>query len=79
MRRSGFAVSRSEACWLRCTNSVSSQITAQELLKLQIIEGTVIGVGLAFLLISVYSYNADTDYRYHLEFEVQDDGQRDEH
>lgn len=53
-------------------------ISAEELLKLQIIEGTVIGIGLAFLLISVYSYNTATDYRYHLEFEVQDDGQRDE-
>jgi uncharacterized membrane protein len=52
-------------------------ISAQELLKLQIIEGTAIGIGLALLLISVYVHNTSTDDRYHLEFEVQDDGQHD--
>lgn len=53
-------------------------ITAQELLKLQIIEGTVIGVGLAFLLVSVYSHKTGTDRRRRVEFEVSDGGRSDE-
>lgn len=45
-------------------------ITAQELLKLQILEGTVIGIGLAALLFSVFSYNART--RRHREFDIDE-------
>lgn len=53
-------------------------ITAQELLKLQIIEGAVIGLGLAFLLISVYSHNTGTAHRRQIELDVRDSGQCDE-
>lgn len=53
-------------------------ITAQELLKLQIIEGTVIGFGLAFLLLSVYSHDTATTHHRHIELEVPDGGQSNE-
>ncbi|WP_336021611.1 DUF7521 family protein [Halobellus salinisoli] len=49
-------------------------ITAVELLKLQIIEGTVIGIGLAFLLISVYSHSAGTDHYRSVQLDVSDGG-----
>jgi hypothetical protein len=54
-------------------------ISAQELLRLQIIEGTVIGIGLAVLLLSVYGYNSGTDYQYHIELDMQETEQHDEH
>lgn len=54
-------------------------ISAQELLQLQIIEGTVIGVGLAFLLVSIYTYDSGREYRDHIEFEVQEKGLGEEH
>ncbi|WP_144906377.1 DUF7521 family protein [Halobellus captivus] len=53
-------------------------ITAQELLKLQIIEGTVIGVGLAFLLVSVYSHSGGTDHHRHIQLDVRDGGRETE-
>lgn len=47
-------------------------ITAQELLKLQIMEGAVIGIGLALLLFSVYSHSTSRSRETHIEYEIQD-------
>ena len=51
-------------------------ITAQELLKLQVLEGTVIGIGLAFLLFSVYSHNTSRSRETHIQYEIRDSDRR---
>lgn len=49
-------------------------ITAQELLKLQIIEGTVISLGIGLLLFSVYSHDVGPRRVRRIEFDVPEDG-----
>lgn len=53
-------------------------ITGLELLQLQIMEGTVIAVGLALLLLSVLKFNTRTKHQTHPDTDVYRHGDREE-
>ena len=53
------------------------EITMQELLTVQIVEVTVIGVGLALLLYSIYGYDTGTQRRHTVDVRADLGGRRD--